>query len=304
MKRNKFIYMIVFLLVFLGFTGGVNAEFCCNANTGESNGKPEGACTASTEKWTDEAGCAAAYDYNTHQCCNNLGGVKEASDATDCSRNYGSQGYSWKTVYSCSESKMVCCHNGTITGKGKDECVSKYEGSELITLNWVSRATCENLSQTSTRDTINHNDMINPNITPFTPPSNDPSDPDNSKAGNDGVSGKSGTTGDETITIGFNCEDPSIASIVKTAKTVYNLLRYSVPVILIIMGSIDFLKATIAGKDDEIEKHKKTFINRLFLAVIIFMLLSIFQLTTNLLEHAGVSNSNTWYECWNHINDE
>ena len=70
------------------------------------------------------------------------------------------------------------------------------------------------------------------------------------------------------------------------------------------MGSVDLLRATIAGKDDEIEKHRKVFINRLYLAAIIFLLLSVFQLTTNILERAGVTNSNSWIECWNHINEK
>ena len=89
-----------------------------------------------------------------------------------------------------------------------------------------------------------------------------------------------------------------------TLKTIYNLLRVAVPVILVILGSVDFLRATIAGKDDEIEKHRKRFINRLIIAGMIFMLLSVFQLTANVLQKAGVTDSKSWVECWNSIGED
>ncbi len=344
MKRNRFIYLIIFALVFLGFTNGVEAgccyeaskdaggniiyrydgtvpnsecgrafpsstnpkgvadeatclaknKFCCNTTTGENTGKPYGAC-GSNNKWANVAECAAAYEYNKHQCCDDNGKVLNVSQERECSLS-SSNGFKWRTIYECRSLEMVCCINGNTNLTDNLDCSQRANRGENA--HWVPRAECEGLSPDSTRDSINHIDMENPYVTP---PST--SNPDNSHSGDGSLSGNSGSTGDETITIGFNCNDSDIKSIIKTVKTVYNLLRYSVPIILIIMGSIDFLKATIAGKDDEIEKHKKVFMNRLFLAIVIFMLLSIFQLTTNILEHAGVANSNSWVECWNHIND-
>lgn len=47
-------------------------------------------------------------------------------------------------------------------------------------------------------------------------------------------------------------------------------LQITIPVILIIMGSIDFIKALTAQKSDEIKKAQTAFIKRLILGVVIF----------------------------------
>ena len=53
-------------------------------------------------------------------------------------------------------------------------------------------------------------------------------------------------------------------------STIYLILQILVPVLLVIFGSIDFVKAIIAQKDDEIKKGQQTFIKRLIAGILTF----------------------------------
>ena len=58
-----------------------------------------------------------------------------------------------------------------------------------------------------------------------------------------------------------------------TLKFIGNLLRLAfiaVPIVLIIIGSIDFVKATLAKNDDDIKKAQSAFIKRIIACVLIF----------------------------------
>lgn len=60
--------------------------------------------------------------------------------------------------------------------------------------------------------------------------------------------------------------------------TVIIIIKIVIPVLLVIFGSIDFLKAVIAQKEDEIKKGQQTFIKRLIAAIIVFFVVQIVQL--------------------------
>lgn len=279
-----------------GSTSSLNSQQCYAKNdegkvcckNGENTGKAKDACSQPAgEVWILADQCKTTQNVQTDTC------VYDPDLATkEQCNSHSSQGYSWDDQNQCCRLKTdtqapssqvytpptndvkVCCNSeGTVNAQINNEEVCKEKG-----MSWVSKDQCSAPSNTS--------------------------DPDGNSAGNGSTNATSGSTGNETITIGFDCNDENVASIIKTVKIIYNLLRLVTPIILIIMGSVDLLRATIAGKDDEIEKHKKVFINRLYLAAIIFLLLSVFQLTTNILERAGVTNSNSWVECWNHINEK
>ena len=61
----------------------------------------------------------------------------------------------------------------------------------------------------------------------------------------------------------------------KIIKIVYLSLQIAVPVLLVIFGMIDLIKAVIAGKEDEIKKSQGVFIRRLITGVLVFFILSI-----------------------------
>ena len=59
---------------------------------------------------------------------------------------------------------------------------------------------------------------------------------------------------------------------------IITVIKIAIPVLLIIFGMIDFLKAVTASKEDEIKKGQQTFIKRLIAAVIVFFVIQIVQL--------------------------
>ena len=54
-------------------------------------------------------------------------------------------------------------------------------------------------------------------------------------------------------------------------KIIFTILQIATPIIIILFGMIDFLKAVIAQKEDEIKKGQQTFIKRLILGALVFL---------------------------------
>lgn len=75
---------------------------------------------------------------------------------------------------------------------------------------------------------------------------------------------------------------------------IYNLIKIAVPIILIIMGMVDFLSAVMASEEKKMKDSQKKFITRLIAAVIIFFIMAIVQFVFREIvktgDEAGVSN--------------
>ena len=56
---------------------------------------------------------------------------------------------------------------------------------------------------------------------------------------------------------------------------VYLLLQIAVPIILVILGMIDLIKAITAGKEDDIRKNQGVLIRRLIIGALVFFVFSI-----------------------------
>lgn len=85
--------------------------------------------------------------------------------------------------------------------------------------------------------------------------------------------------------------DSKIAS---TVHIIILFLQIAIPVLLVIFGSIDFLKAVTSSKEDEIKKGQQTFIKRLIAAVIVFFVVAIVKL---LVSFAASDDSATILNC-------
>ena len=88
---------------------------------------------------------------------------------------------------------------------------------------------------------------------------------------------------------------PGVVIDEKIPNTVYNiilLIKIAVPVLLVIFGMMDLVKAIIAQKEDEIKKGQHTFIKRLITAALVFFVTSIVQLVISFVggndEHVGM----------------
>lgn len=83
--------------------------------------------------------------------------------------------------------------------------------------------------------------------------------------------------------------DNNLAGLIHTAIVI---IKFAIPILLIIFGMLDLGKGVVASKEDEIKKGQHTFIKRLFAGVIVFFMISITQLIISLIDKD--SNGGIW----------
>ena len=79
-----------------------------------------------------------------------------------------------------------------------------------------------------------------------------------------------------------------IPDIVSLAVTI---IQIGVPVILVIMGSIDLLKAVAAQKEDEIKKGRQILIKRIIIAFVIFFIVAIVKFLVSIVADSSNKES-------------
>ena len=80
-----------------------------------------------------------------------------------------------------------------------------------------------------------------------------------------------GATGIEVSEKTMTCEELFDSSIIELINDILKYPRYIVPAIILVLGTLDFFKAVIAGKEDEMKKAQKTFIKRVIIGVCVFL---------------------------------
>lgn len=88
-------------------------------------------------------------------------------------------------------------------------------------------------------------------------------------------------------------EGSTLVNVIAIVRLVMNIICIAVPIIMILMGTIDLFKAVTAGKDEDIKKKQKALITRIIAGVLVFLVPTIVSVIMNLI---GVSS---WRECWN-----
>ena len=99
------------------------------------------------------------------------------------------------------------------------------------------------------------------------------------------------------------CTDPEFAPIWHVVGIVINIIWIGVPILLIVLGSIDLGKAVISSKEDEVKKAKKSLLNRFLYAVLVFCVVWIVQIVMGAITKIGIKGSDTssWDKCWQQI---
>lgn len=92
------------------------------------------------------------------------------------------------------------------------------------------------------------------------------------------------------------CYDFNIpGKLIDIVSKIILVLKFGVPILLIIFGMLDLGKAVIASKEDEIKKGQQMFIKRLIAAVIVFFVITVVQLVVNLAtDNDTGENKNIW----------
>jgi len=89
------------------------------------------------------------------------------------------------------------------------------------------------------------------------------------------------------------CSEQDLMKVFDFVKLFLRMVQFIVPVILIVLGTIDLVKAVIASKEDEIKNAQKMLIKRLIYAVIVFLVPFIVSWIM------GLIGNNDWKDCWN-----
>ena len=86
-------------------------------------------------------------------------------------------------------------------------------------------------------------------------------------------------------------------------RIVIRLLQFSVPFILVFLGTIDMFKAITAGDDKAAKTSLSTFMKRLMYGVLVFLAPFLVRLVLNAINnnilHDSDVDSMNWLRCWN-----
>lgn len=84
-----------------------------------------------------------------------------------------------------------------------------------------------------------------------------------------------------------------LSQIIILLGNIIRLLKWIIPMGLILFGLLDLGKAVIAGKEDEMKKAQGTLIKRVVYAVAIFLVVTIVWFIM------GMVGNTEWKTCWN-----
>ncbi len=82
------------------------------------------------------------------------------------------------------------------------------------------------------------------------------------------------------------CEDPRILRAFKAGGILIYIIKILIPLIIIIMGSIDFGKALVSGDDKDISLSTQKMLKRFIAGIIIFFIPTLVSVILNMIEGA------------------
>ena len=105
----------------------------------------------------------------------------------------------------------------------------------------------------------------------------------------------------ETVQMCYNAK-----KILIIVKTFVKLLQWSVPLLLVFLGTWDMFKAVTKASDQKaVQDATKSLIRRLVAGLIVFLVQFFVRLVLGLVERNIVSNgdvsSTSWISCWNNV---
>lgn len=93
-----------------------------------------------------------------------------------------------------------------------------------------------------------------------------------------------------------------LAPILRFAHSILGILQMAVPIILIIMGTIDLGKAVLSSDEKEIKGATGKLIKRCIAAVLVFFVFTIVSLVMSLVKGTDANgNKYDWKECWQSV---
>ena len=94
--------------------------------------------------------------------------------------------------------------------------------------------------------------------------------------------------------------DPDLEPIIQFVKYgIFPIIQIGIPILLIVMGSIDLGKAVLSSDDKEIKSATGKLVKRAIAAVAVFFVTTIVSLIMNMFTKTTVKEGTTsWKACW------
>ena len=89
----------------------------------------------------------------------------------------------------------------------------------------------------------------------------------------------------------------------ETLNTYFTIFRIVVPLLVLVLGTVDFAKAALSNEDG-MKKAQNAFMKRLVIAVVIFLLPSVVNLLMNIADTVWGWNSSDCIEEFNTVSDD
>lgn len=94
-----------------------------------------------------------------------------------------------------------------------------------------------------------------------------------------------------------------LAPVINLLKAILGIIQWGIPILLIIMGSIDLGKAVMASDDKEIKGATSKLVKRAIAAVAVFFVPLLVNMLMRMVATNGASTSSggekTFVQCWN-----
>ncbi len=94
--------------------------------------------------------------------------------------------------------------------------------------------------------------------------------------------------------------------IIKIIKIVVNLIRFGVPIALILFITIDLVKAVIAGSEEDMKKNQGVIIKRVIYAIAVYLVVTGVMFLMDIVADSGTKDLSdnpldvkSWKACWN-----
>lgn len=92
--------------------------------------------------------------------------------------------------------------------------------------------------------------------------------------------------------------NPIAAKVPEITSWIVTIIQVAVPIILVIMGSIDFVKAIIGQKEDEMKQKQQIFIKRLITSILIFFVVAITKIIVGTFSSANKTSIVNCIDCF------
>lgn len=100
---------------------------------------------------------------------------------------------------------------------------------------------------------------------------------------------------------GEGCPEELRLIVVFLKRVVFNTVQLFVPILLILMGTIDFAKAVMASDDKGNKEAISKFIKRCGAALMVFFLATIISVVMGMFAKTNIGEQDSWKTCWNSI---